>query len=136
MVRFGWREGLVLVSALGRGARDSDPTAESLSVRALARVAACRRAGGLEALGRLPLRERERLLTAETKATRGALAHLGDLGLVVWDYSFGTDGLSYRLTDLGWEAAMCFGRRTTQAGAAGLVPAVAPQGGMALAAGG
>ena len=121
-VRFGWREGLALTCALGRGALDSDPNAESLSVRGLARAVACRRAGGLEAFRKLPRRVKERLLSDEMKATRRALARLGDLGLVVWDYSYENDTLIYRLTELGWQTAVCFGRGSAPAAPTALRP--------------
>ncbi len=114
--------------ALGRGALDSDPGAGSVPVSGLAQRSACHRAGGVEVLGKLPPRPRERLLSSELKAMRRALLRLADLGLVVWDYSHGDDALTYRLTERGWETAVCFGRLVVKARPAGL--AAAP-GGMA-----
>jgi hypothetical protein len=127
-VRFDWREGLALISALGRGALDSDPGAESVPVSELAQRSACHRAGGVDALGKLPPRPRERLLSNELKAVRRALLRLADLGLVVWDYSHGDDALTYRLTERGWETAVSFGRRVVKARPTEFA---APSGGMA-----
>lgn len=127
-VRFDWREGLALISALGRGALDSDPEAGSVPVSGLAQRTACHRAGGIEALGKLPPRPREKLLHNELKAVRRALLRLADLGLVVWDYSQGDDALTYRLTEHGWETAVCFGRRVVKAHPAAFT---ATSGGMA-----
>ncbi len=121
-VRFDWREGLALVWALGRGALDSDPEAGSVPVSELAQRSACHRVGGVDALGKLPPRPRERLLSNELKAVRRALLRLADLGLVVWDYSQGDDALTYRLTERGWETAMYFGRRVARARPAGVAP--------------
>jgi hypothetical protein len=114
-IRFDWREGLALISALGRGALDSDPGAGSVPVSGLAQRSACHRAGSIEALGKLPPRLREKLLRNELKAVRRALLRLADLGLVVWDYSQGDDALTYQLTERGWDTAVSFGRRVVKA---------------------
>jgi len=132
-IRFEWREGLALVCALGRGALDSDPQAKSLSVRGLIHMAACRRAGGAEALERLGRRAKDRLLAEETKATRSALTRLGDLGLVVWGYSDDNDELAYRLTELGWETAVRFGRQLVRDRQAAQAKSVGRQEGVAIA---
>ncbi len=101
-VRFHWRENLALAYAY---IRDEAGQVEPLLAGKLTLLAACHRAGGAEAFLQLPTRARAKLFHQEAKAMRGALAHLGDLGLVAWDYTEGTDALVYRLTEPGARVA-------------------------------